>query len=193
MNYLAHLFLSCHDDDLMIGNFIADSIRNKEVANFSEGIQQGILLHRKIDSFTDNHPIVRQATRRLHPHHHKYAPVVIDVFFDNLLANNWQLYASETLPDFAKRMYAILTKRQLDLPLKMQKYVPNMVANDWLQKYGTTDGLQYTFERMDKRTKFKSNFVNAVSHLQADYDLYEEEFNQFFPDVMEMAVDFCGS
>jgi len=192
MNYLAHLFLSCNDDDLMIGNFIADSIRNKEVANFSEGIQQGILLHRKIDSFTDNHPIVRQATRRLHPHHHKYAPVVIDVFFDNLLANNWQLYASETLPDFAKRMYAILTKRQLDLPLKMQKYVPNMVANDWLQKYGTTDGLQYTFERMDKRTKFKSNFVNAVSHLQADYDLYEEEFNQFFPDVMEMAVDFCG-
>ena len=193
MNYLAHLFLSCDDDDLMIGNFIADSIRNKEVANFSEGIQQGILLHRKIDSFTDNHPIVRQATRRLYPHHHKYAPVVIDVFFDNLLANNWQLYASETLPDFAKRMYAILTKRQLDLPLKMQKYVPNMVANDWLQKYGTTDGLQYTFERMDKRTKFKSNFVNAVSHLQADYDLYEEEFNLFFPDVMEMAVDFCGS
>ncbi len=191
MNYLAHLFLSCHDDDLMIGNFIADSIRNKEVANYSEGIQQGISLHRKIDSFTDNHPIVRQSTRRLHPHHHKYAPVVIDVFFDNLLANNWQLYASETLPDFAKRMYAILTKRQLDLPLKMQKYVPSMVANDWLQKYGTTDGLQYTFERMDKRTKFKSNFVNAVSHLQADYELYEQEFNLFFPDVIEMANEFC--
>lgn len=192
MNYLAHLFLSCQDDDLMIGNFIADSIRNKEVANYSERIQQGIFLHRQIDSFTDNHPIVRQATRRLHPHHHKYAPVVIDIFFDNLLANNWHLYTAETLPDFSKRMYEVLTKRQKDLPLKMQKYVPNMVANDWLQKYGTTDGLQYTFERMDKRTKFKSNFVNAVSHLEADYELYEEEFNLFFPDVIRMVTDFCG-
>lgn len=192
MNYLAHLFLSCHDDDLMIGNFIADSIRNKEVADYSERIQQGIFLHRQIDSFTDNHPIVRQSTKRLHPHHHKYSPVVIDVFFDNLLANNWHLYTNETLPNFSKRMYDVLTKRKGDLPLKMQKYVPNMIANDWLQKYGTKEGLQYTFERMDKRTKFKSNFVNAVSHLEADYDLYETEFNQFFPDVIQMANDFCG-
>ena len=192
MNYLAHLFLSCHDDDLMIGNFIADSIRNKEIADYSERIQQGIFLHRQIDSFTDNHPVVRQATRRLHPHHHKYAPVVIDIFFDNLLANNWHLYTAETLPDFSKRMYHVLTKRQKDLPLKMQKYVPNMIENDWLQKYGTKEGLQYTFERMDKRTKFKSNFVNAVSHLEVDYELYENEFNQFFPDVIQMANEFCG-
>ena len=82
MNYLAHLFLSCQDEDLVIGNFIADSIRNKEVATFSPAIQQGISLHRKIDAYTDSHPIVRLSTRRLHPHHHKYAPVVIDIFFD---------------------------------------------------------------------------------------------------------------
>lgn len=192
MNYLAHLFLSCQDEDLVIGNFIADSIRNKEVASFSLGIQQGINLHRKIDSYTDTHPIVRQGTRRLHPYHHKYAPVVIDIFFDNLLAHNWDRYSVEPLPVFAQRMYHILTERQLDLPLKMQKYVPNMIANDWLQKYGTTEGLQYTFERMDQRTKFPSNFKNAVSHLQADFELFNEEFNLFFPDVQQMVAEFCG-
>ncbi len=192
MNYLAHLFLSCHDDDLVIGNFIADSIRNKDVVSFSPSIQQGISLHRKIDAFTDTHPIVRQGTRRLHPHHHKYAPVVIDIFFDNLLVHNWDRYSAETLPDFSQRMYQLLTERQLDLPLKMQKYVPNMIANDWLQKYGTTEGLQYTFERMDKRTKFVSNFKNAVSHLQENFDLFNEEFNLFFPDVRQMVGEFCG-
>lgn len=192
MNYLAHLFLSCHDDDLVIGNFIADTIRNKEVAKLPLAIRQGVMLHRKIDSFTDSHPIVRQGTARLHPHHHKYSPVVIDVFFDNLLAHNWGKYSVESLPDFAKRMYQLLTERQLDLPLKMQKYVPNMIANDWLQKYGTMDGLQYTFERLDKRTKFPSNFKNAVSHLQADFDDFNDEFNLFFPDVQEMVLEFCG-
>ncbi len=191
MNYLAHLFLSCHDDDLVIGNFIADAIRNKEVPNFSPAIQQGIFLHRQIDSFTDSHPIVRQGTVRLHPHHHKYAPVVIDVFFDNLLAHNWDKYSRESLPDFAKRMYQLLTERQADLPLKMQKYVPNMIANDWLQKYGTMDGLQYTFERLDNRTKFPSNFKNAVSHLQANFNDFNDEFNLFFPDVQQMVFEFC--
>ena len=165
--------------------------RNKEVATYPITIQQGILLHRKIDSFTDNHPIVRQGTRRLHPYHHKYSPVVIDVFFDNLLAHNWSTYTEESLPDFSARMYQILRERQHDLPLKMQKYVPNMIANDWLQKYGTMAGLQYTFERMDKRTKFQSNFKNAVSHLQADFDFFNGVFNQFFPDVQQMVTEFC--
>jgi len=192
MNYLAHLFLSCQDDDLVIGNFIADSIRNKELQTYSSAIQQGIILHRKIDSFTDKHPIVRQGTRRLHPHHGKYAPVVIDIFFDNLLAHNWHRYSSESLPDFAQKMYRLLAKRQLDLPLKMQKYVPNMIASNWLEKYGTKEGLQYTFERMDKRTKFPSNFKNAVSHLEADFDAFNDEFNLFFPDVQQMVLDFCG-
>ena len=192
MNYLAHLFLSCQDDDLVIGNFIADAIRNKEMKGYSSAIQQGIILHRKIDSYTDEHPIVRQGTRRLHPHHHKYAPVVIDIFFDNLLAYNWHRYSSESLPDFAQKMYQLLAERQLDLPLKMQKYVPNMIASNWLEKYGTKEGLQYTFERMDKRTKFPSNFKNAVSHLEADFDAFNEEFNLFFPDVQQMVVDFCG-
>lgn len=192
MNYLAHLFLSCQDDDLVIGNFIADSIRNKEVKTYPFSIQQGIILHRKIDTYTDEHPIVRQGTRRLHIHHHKYAPVVIDVFFDNLLAYNWERYATEPLTDFAKKMYNLLEERQMDLPLKMQKYVPNMIANNWLEKYGTMEGLQYTFERLDMRTKFPSNFKNAVSNLQADFELYNEEFNLFFPDVQQMVVEFCG-
>lgn len=192
MNYLAHLFLSCQDDELLLGNFIADSIRNKEVANYSPAIQKGIVLHRKIDSYTDNHPVVRQGTRRLHPYHHKYAPVVIDIFFDNLLAHNWDRYSEESLADFSNRMYYTLKERHLDLPVKMQSYVPNMIENNWLMKYGTDEGLQYVFERMDKRTKFKSNFVNAVSHLKKDFSAYNEEFNLFFPDVIGMVDEFCG-
>jgi acyl carrier protein phosphodiesterase len=192
MNYLAHLFLSCQDEDLLIGNFIADSIKNKEVALYTPSIQQGVLLHRQIDVYTDNHPIVRQATRRLYPSHRKYAPVVIDVFFDNLLSNNWDLYTEEPLADFAKRMYATLERRATDLPEKLQQYVPRMIADNWLMRYGTEDGLQYTFDRMDTRTRFKSNFHSAVKDLKKDYELYNKEFNLFFPDVINMVNEFCS-
>ena len=89
-------------------------------------------------------------------------------------------------------MYETLIYRQSDLPKKMQAYVPNMIANDWLSQYGKFSGLQYTFERLSKRTKFKSNFHQAVTHLKKDYDLFNQEFNQFFPDVIKMTNDFCG-
>ena len=85
MNFLAHLFLSFENEDHVIGNFIADFIRNKEVKNYSLEIQQGIQIHREIDSFTDNHPSVRKGTFRLRPHHRKYAPVVIDILYDHYI------------------------------------------------------------------------------------------------------------
>ncbi len=192
MNFLAHLFLSCQDDDLLIGNFIADSIRNKEVANYSPTIQKGILLHRHIDSFTDQHPMVRRSTHRLHPHHGKYAPVVVDILFDYVLSHNWDTYSSEPLTLFSKKIYWILEQRVEDLPLKLQRRVPSMIKHDWLMNYGKEEGLRYVFETMEKRASFPTNFDKAVDHLLADYEAFEEDFNLFFPDVIQMVNDFCG-
>ena len=67
MNFLAHIYLSGEDQELKIGNFIADSVKGKKFAQFPERIQQGITLHRKIDSYTDSHPIVRESVLRLFP------------------------------------------------------------------------------------------------------------------------------
>ena len=191
MNYLAHLFLSCDNEDLLIGNFIADSIRNREVANFVPSIQQGIQLHRQIDTFTDQHPMVRQGSRRLQVYHHKYAPVVIDVLYDYLLANNWGKYSGESLDDFSNGVYEILLRRINDLPEKLQRSVPGMVKGNWLQSYGTKDGLLYTFERMDQRTRFPSRFTDAVEHLFEAYEAYDLEFNHFFPQAIAFVESTC--
>jgi acyl carrier protein phosphodiesterase len=89
MNHLAHFVLSGDDTDLAIGNFVADFITNRQLPDFTEGVQRGIWLHREIDAFTDAHPVVKQSTKRLHPFHHKYSPVIVDVYYDFLLAKNW--------------------------------------------------------------------------------------------------------
>ena len=61
MNYLAHIFLSGNDTELMIGNFIADHIKPQERAKFSPQINAGIKLHYAIDTFTDNHLATKKA------------------------------------------------------------------------------------------------------------------------------------
>jgi acyl carrier protein phosphodiesterase len=65
----------------MIGNFIADHIQGNKYSHFSNEIQQGIFLHREIDTFTDAHAIVRKSKRRLHKRYGHYGGVIIDIFF----------------------------------------------------------------------------------------------------------------
>lgn len=79
MNFLAHTYLSGENDDLKIGNFLGDFVKgrlNKLSQNqYTEGIIKGIALHREIDYFTDNHPIVKQSIDRLQPKYHKFSEI----------------------------------------------------------------------------------------------------------------------
>lgn len=191
MNFLAHIYLSCDNEDLLIGNFIADFIRNKEVPNFSPAIQKGIILHRQIDTFTDEHPLVKKGTKRLQEAHHKYAPVIVDVWYDYLLANNWDRYSGENLDDFCEGVYRILEKRMDDLPLKLQKRVPIMIEHKWLQAYGTDEGIRYTFKRLSERLSKPEYLDGVVENLLSFNEKMTEEFNLFFPEVIEYVRENC--
>ncbi len=197
MNHLAHFFLSGDNDDLAIGNFVADFITNRELPNYTEEVKRGIMLHRAIDAFTDAHPMVKQSTKRLHPFHHKYAPVIVDVYYDFLLAKNWAKYTPSRLSrdmlsvghanlrDFTHKMYKLLTDRALELPEKLQKRLPRMIADDWLMRYTTYEGQHSAFLRIQKATSFPGNFDKAAGNLELFLDEFDTEFNAFFPDLQK--------
>jgi acyl carrier protein phosphodiesterase len=196
MNHLAHFFLSGNDDDLAIGNFVADFITNRELPNYTEGVKRGIFLHRAIDAFTDSHPVVKQSTKRLHPFHHKYSPVIVDVYYDFLLAKNWTQYAQipssvkkDDLRSFVDNIYNLLTNRILELPEKLQKRLHLMIADDWLMRYTTYEGLHGAFLRIEKAASFPGNFGNAAAHLEQFLDAFDIEFNLFFPDLQRHVKD----
>lgn len=192
MNFLAHLFLSCEREPLLVGNFIADFIRNKEVVNYDPEIQQGIFLHRQIDHFTDVHPLVLQGVRRLYAQHHKYAPVIIDVYYDYFLSRAWGQYTSEPLSGFTKRIYLILQDNIEVMPPKLQRQLTMMIADDWLMNYTSFDGLEATFQRMSRRVSRPTDLQGVIQSLERDHDLLADEFGRFFPDVIQMTREFCG-
>ncbi len=203
MNHLAHFFLSGNNEDIIIGNFIADFISNKEVDEYTEGVQQGIKLHREIDAFTDTHPIVKQSTKRLHPFHHKYSPVIVDIYYDYLLGKNWERFTSSRRDAFGKmindgspfesislrvyinNIYKMLKLRKKDLPIKLQARIDQMIADDWLMKYTTFEGLNEAFNRIEKYAAFPGNFGNAALHLEMYLEDFDKEFIEFFPELMQ--------
>ncbi len=207
MNHLAHFFLSGDNDDIKIGNFIADFISNKEVDDYTEGVQQGIKLHREIDAFTDTHPIVKQSTKRLHPFHHKYSPVIVDIYYDYLLGKNWAHFnkgmtinasgawqeesplESISLRIYVNNIYKLLKIRKKDLPVKLQARIDQMIADDWLMKYTTFEGLNEAFNRIEKYAAFPGNFGNAAWHLEMYLEDFDKEFNLFFPELMAHVIE----
>lgn len=187
MNYLAHLYLSFDDEKHSIGNLSADFIKgNKGIKDLPERIQAGIRTHRQIDTFTDSHEVVKESKRRLYGLYSKYSSIVVDIYYDHLLANNWARYSDESLEDFAARQYEVLQANEQHLPPTLKKRLPSMMAHNWLVGYRDIEGIATTFKYFAQRIK-KGNIDLTYAHkqLEADYDLYNDEFNRFFPELID--------
>ncbi|MGB5404519.1 ACP phosphodiesterase [Robiginitalea sp.] len=184
MNYLAHIYLSFGDPQLSLGNFIADRVRGKDYLNYPKRVQQGILLHRAIDTFTDSHTIPRVSSKRLHPRYHHYSGVIVDIYYDHFLARLWAEYSEVPLEDYTHNFYTLL-KDNLDwLPRAIQHMSAYMIADNWLLNYRELEGLERVFQGMNRRTSMKSGMDTAVEELELHYSDFEAEFRPFFEDLI---------
>ena len=187
MNFLAHIFLSGKNEAVLIGNFIADSVSNKMVEKYPIDIQKGIHLHRKIDHFTDTHPKVKESTKLLNPAHGKYAPVLLDIFYDYFLIRNWERYSSKNFEDFTKRAYQILEANFEHVPHSLRKNLPAMIESNWLANYGKLEGIEFTVKKVMNRVSKPKKLENSIETIFDHFDEINEKFNVFFPELVEFS------
>lgn len=184
MNFLAHIYLSGDNQLVTIGNFIADGIKGNSYKKFPKEIQTGILLHREIDTFTDNHDTVRKSTKRLHKKYSHYAGVIVDILYDHFLAKNWTEYCDVPLNEYSEKFYDSLQEHFEILPTRTQKMMPYMIADNWLLSYASIEGITRVLEGMNRRTNLQSGMNLAVNELEEFYDDFEKEFTVFFNEVI---------
>ena len=187
MNYLAHIYLSGDNEGIIIGNFIADGIKGKKYLKYPKEIQKGILLHRGIDSFTDQHPTVRKSTARLHKNYGHYSGVIVDILYDHFLAKNWNQYHTQPLDEYIQDFYTLLRKDFEVLPARIRQLMPYMISDNWLLSYQTISGISRILVQMNYRTKNISKMNFAVIELEEYYTEFEEEFTSFFTELQS----FC--
>ncbi|MBN2275678.1 MAG: DUF479 domain-containing protein [Bacteroidales bacterium] len=181
MNYLAHIYLSGDDEEIIIGNFIGDFVKGYHFNQYTQMIRKGIILHRYIDSFTDSHAIVRRSKARLNEQYHKYSGIIIDILYDHYLVKNWSLYSNCPLDEFIKRFFD-LANRYFDLlPESVKFFLPSFIKNNWIKMYDTIEGIQDVLLRMSNRTSLPDNTDFAITVLRRDYHLFEAEFLAYFP------------
>ncbi|MES2590402.1 MAG: ACP phosphodiesterase [Bacteroidota bacterium] len=183
MNFLSHLYLSGDSEGIIIGNYIADSVKGSAFNNFSADIQKGIIIHRKIDTFTDSHSIVEFSKERLRGKYKKYASVIVDIYYDHYLAKNWNNYSNITLEVFIQDVYKIITANHSILPEKSAHFTKYMLQHNILFAYSKLEGVNQVLQGMARRTTFESNMEYAIQDLKEHYLLFENEFKLFFPEL----------
>ncbi len=187
MNYLAHIYLSRDHEMISIGNFMADSIKGNKYKLYQKDLQIGILLHRQIDSFTDAHQISRRSKRRLNEQYGLYRGVIIDIFYDHMLAKNWSLYSDVPLENYTQLFYEKLNRHYEVLPEKVKHMYKYLVKDDWLLSYAQVEGIEKVLEGMNRRTGGLSKMNLAIKDLEDHYDDFGSDFKHFFTELCEFS------
>ncbi len=186
MNFLAHIYLSGEPGPLMIGNFIADFVKGKQMERYAPEIQEGIRLHRKIDAFADSHPIVKQSTARFKPCYQRYASVVIDVVYDHFLAKNWQLYSPVPLNTFVSDVHAYLFKHYFTLPNRVKGFLPFLIKSRRLENYQHIWGIERSLSIMSNHSSLPAQSECGIKIMTEQYKELNEEFIVFFEEMRKM-------
>lgn len=187
MNFLAHLYLSEPNAEAWLGSLMGDFVKGPLDDRYGIEITRAIAMHRKIDVFTDAHPVVLQSKSRMSPGRRRYAGIMVDVFYDHFLARHWQDFHDEPLAEFTGRVYRALERYHTFLPERLQRMAPMMMQWDWLGSYADIDSIYTALDRMGQRLKRENPLLNSADELVANYAQLEADFRAFLPDVLRFA------
>ncbi len=181
MNYLAHALLSINSNDLLVGSFLGDFIKGKPDRSLPEGIKQGIILHRKIDSFTGSHPIAVNSRNRIGPQRRRFAGIITDIVYDHFLIQHWSEFSPIPTPRFTQRVYKAIQEHGTLFNGKMQALASLPILEQLFWSNKDLEGVGNTLDTIAKKLKRNNQLTNSIEEVFRFYSEFEEDFLEFFP------------
>ncbi|WMN19127.1 ACP phosphodiesterase [Pseudomonas piscis] len=191
MNYLAHLHLGGQRPGQLLGSLYGDFVKGRLQGQFAPEVEAAIQLHRRIDTYTDSHPLVAAALARFAQTRRRYAGIVIDVFFDHCLARDWAQYADRPLQAFTADVYRALAAEP-QLPGRLAQIAPYMAADDWLGSYRDFRVLEQVLRGIARRLSRPEELTAAMGELERLYQPLSEDFREFYPQLQVFAEQYTA-
>ena len=191
MNFLAHLYLADDTPESMIGNLLPDFVRGRLLAAYEPAVQEGIRRHRQVDAFTDAHPVFLRSRQRVFPHFGRYAGILVDIFYDHVLAAEWSRYCAEPQEQFSAKCYQLIASRPDLIVGPAEQPLRSLLEHDWLRSYRSPAGIRFALDRLSERLsrRFRREVVlgPAAELLAAEYAEFAVDFDRFFPELIRHA------
>lgn len=193
MNWLAHLYLSPPDPVWRLGNLLPDFLPSGQHAEANEAFQPGMTLHRFIDQYTDAHPIVRQSCQRIPPPFRRFAGVLVDVFYDHFLTQQWTRWSDVPLEEFIADFYASIEVHHRELPELALTRLRQIRDNDYLTSYAHRDGIERVLQRLGSRLRRPFPLHDAMTIFDRQHQALEGDFDSFFPSLRASCESFVAA
>ncbi|GFE61247.1 ACP phosphodiesterase [Geobacter sp. AOG2] len=192
MNFLFHLHLSGNDPDLLTGNFMGDFVKGRLGDVYPHGVATGIMLHRRIDSFAQQHPLFRRSCGRISPQYGLWRGVLVDLFYDHFLSAAWDEWGDASLEAYLSQARKMIEERREWLPERLQSLLP-VIFEDLIPSYCEIAGIGVALERMSRRVKRDNPLAGGEQELIRSFAELREDFRCFMPAAREFVSDFLGT
>jgi acyl carrier protein phosphodiesterase len=187
MNFLAHLVLAEDTAESLIGNLAGDFVKGRLGDELPPAVRQGIVEHRRIDSFTDTHPDIGSFRRIIAAEHGHYARVIGDIFLDHFLVTHFEEMTGERLSRFLGRVWKKMDPHVTTMPGRMGFVYERMRDERWIESYGEISGIRTTLRNVAFRFSRRPDLTPATVLLEEHRPALEHRFRRFFPEVRQFA------
>lgn len=191
MNHLAHVLLAGPDPGYRLGAFLGDHVKGRHaLAQLPARQADGVVLHRRIDAWSDGHPAVTSLRARCGPGWRRYSGVILDVLFDAMLVRHWSRFGPTPLPVFAAGIDAMLAEHRDALPERLRLFSLWARRVGLWQRYDDREMLDEIFRRLAARHGRRGPLADGTRLLDAMEPAIEAGFGALFPDLQRRARDF---
>ncbi len=190
MNYLAHLLLSGPDPDMQVGGLLGDFVKGPLHSHgYPDTITEGIRLHRRLDSFTDRQPAFAEGLALLPRHWRRYGGIILDIYFDHLLAGRWRQYHEQPLADYCADFYRHLASRQPLLPPAARRFCEVAPRVSWLENYASPEKLPLMLDRVGDRLRRPVPLGQAWPDLENHRGELTDCFDRLMPALLKFSLE----
>lgn len=183
MNHLAHTLLAGDSDALLIGGLLGDYWRGAPDPAWPDGVAAGVVMHRRIDVYTDNHPEVATARASFAPPWRRYAGILLDVYFDHVLAREWDRHAGTPLEALSARVGALLQHHRAWLPDDLNRFARYFRSHGLFAAYARREVIDRVLAGIAGRLRHDNPLAQAGAVLWPRAGELDEVFSRFFPDL----------
>lgn len=183
MNHLAHVLLAGPRAHARLGAMLGDFWRGAADPDWPRDVEAGVRLHRKMDVYTDSHPVVAEARRLFEPPLRRYAGILLDVHFDHVLARDWTTHADQPLAALSADVLAQLAANAAWLPENLNRFAGYMQRHGLFGAYARRDVIGQVLAGIGARLRHENPLAEAAATLWRHAAALDEAFARFFPDL----------
>jgi len=166
MNYLAHFHIAHETQTSLVGAMLGDFIKGRQHLDLADDLMVGVILHRKVDAFTEEDPLIKRGKAFFERSQRRFAGIALDVYWDHCLAKNFDRYASEPLTVFVQRVYNTFKTHGGRYVEGYHLLTNAMIDYDWLNHYAHFDGVRRALQGLSRRRSFLEPLSDCVPSLE---------------------------